>query len=140
MTAVAPVKLVPVMLTAVPRTPLVGEKEAMTGTSMKACELVTVPEELVTEIGPLVAPLGTVAVIWESETTVNVAEVPLKATRVAPVYWAPLMVTLVPTGPLVGVKEEIRSAVSAGVDILATNVSVLPGVPSLERMDRGEVS
>jgi len=132
------VKLVPVMVTAVPRMPLVGEKEAMSGTSMKACELVTVPEELVTEIGPLVAPLGTVAVIWVSETTINVADVPLKATPVAPVYWAPLMVTLVPTGPLVGVKEEIRSAVSAGVDILATNVSVSPALAAWNALTVGK--
>src|SRR5437899_523350 len=126
------------MLTAVPRTPLVGEKEAMTGTSMKARELVTVPEGLVTEIGPLVAPFGTVAVIWESESTVNGAEVPLNATRVAPVYWAPLIVTLVPTGPLVGVNEEIRSAVSAGVDILATNVSVLPAFAAWNALTVGK--
>ena len=131
-------KLVPVMVTAVPRMPLAGEKEAMSGTSMKACELVTVPEGLVTEIGPTVAPLGTVAVIWVSETTVNVADVPLKATSVAPVYWAPLMVTLVPTGPLVGVKEEIRSSASAGVDILATNVSVLPAFAAWNALTVGK--
>ena len=83
LTAVAPVKLVPVMVTAVPRMPLLGEKEVITGTSVKICTLVTLPVELVTEIGPFVAPLGTVAVIWVSETGVNAADVPLKATPVA---------------------------------------------------------
>jgi hypothetical protein len=38
----------------------------------------------VTETGPVVAPTGTVAVIWVSLTTVNVdAAVPLKAAPVA---------------------------------------------------------
>jgi hypothetical protein len=35
---------------------------------------------------------------------VNEAEVPLNATDVAPVKFVPVMVTDVPTGPLVGVK------------------------------------
>ena len=40
-----------------------------------------------------------------SESTVNCADVPLKATEVAPVNPDPDIVTLVPTGPLVGEKE-----------------------------------
>src|SRR5207247_10348744 len=89
------------MVTAVPRMPLVGEKEAMSGTCMKACELVTVPEELVTEIGPVVGPLGTVAVIWVSETTRNVADVALQATPVGAGSWAALKVRLHPIATLV---------------------------------------
>src|SRR5712664_1687945 len=39
-----------------------------------------------------------------AEVTVKVALNPLKVTAVAPVKFVPLIVTLVPTGPLVGVK------------------------------------
>jgi hypothetical protein len=61
-----------------------------------------VPLPLVTEIGPLVAPAGTVVVTWASESTVKLAAVPLKLTDVVPVKFAPVMVTAVPTGPLNG--------------------------------------
>jgi len=45
------------------------------------------------------------------ESTVNAAAgVPLKATAVVPVKLVPVMVTLVPAGPLVGVKEVILGA------------------------------
>ena len=69
--------------------------------------LVAVPEEVTTLIGPSVAPVGTVAVIWVGEFTVKVAEVPLKRTAVAPVKFVPVMTTEVPTGPLVGLKPEM---------------------------------
>ena len=48
-------------------------------------ELVPVPAEVVTVTGPLVAPVGTVAVISPSELTEKLADTPLKATAVAPV-------------------------------------------------------
>jgi len=40
--------------------------------TVKLAVLVTVPSGVVTEIGPVVAPVGTVAVIWVLESTVNV--------------------------------------------------------------------
>ena len=55
--------------------------------------LVPVPAGVVTATGPVVAPAGTVAVIWVSEVTVNVAVVPLNFTAVAPVKPLPVMVT-----------------------------------------------
>ena len=64
------------------------------------------PPGVVTVIGPLVAPLGTVAVTCVSETTVNVAAVPLNVTAVAPVRPEPPIVTLVPACPLVGVPSQ----------------------------------
>jgi hypothetical protein len=70
-------------------------------------ELVAVPPGVVTEILPVVAPVGTVAVICVYETTVNVAETPLNLTFVAPVNAVPVIVTLRPTLPLVGVKAVI---------------------------------
>ena len=47
--------------------------------------LVRVFPGMLTLIAPVVAPTGTVAVMWVFDTTVNVAGVPLKVTLVAPV-------------------------------------------------------
>src|SRR3989442_952849 len=105
-TAVAPVKVAPVIVTLVPTGPLVGEKLVIVGRGMtvKLLALVAVPPDVVTVIGPVVAPLGTVVAIDVDEFTVKLAPVPLKRTAVAPVKVAPVIVTLVPTGPLVGAK------------------------------------
>jgi hypothetical protein len=72
LTAVAPVKFVPVIVTRRPAPPRVGEKLLMVGagTTVKEDELVALPEGVVTEMGPVVAPLGTVARMRESEATV----------------------------------------------------------------------
>src|SRR5947209_18903145 len=59
------------IVTAVPFDPLVGEKESIFGSTVKLVELVALPTVLVTLIGPLVAPLGTLALIWVSEFTVK---------------------------------------------------------------------
>jgi len=70
--------------------------------------LLAVPEGVVTEIGPDVAPEGTTAVTCVSESTVNEdAAVPLNDTPVAPVKPVPVIVTDVPTGPLDGENPEI---------------------------------
>jgi hypothetical protein len=108
-TALAPLKLVPLIVTVVPAPPLVGEKLLIVGGRMtvKLLALVAVPPEVVTLMGPVVAPLGTVAVIEVDELTVKLALVPLNRTAVAPVNFVPLIVTLVPTGPLVGEKPVI---------------------------------
>src|SRR5204863_477411 len=109
-TAVAPVKPEPLIVTLVPTGPLVGEKELMLGATVtvKLVELVAVPPAVVTLIVPVVAPFGTDVVICVSEFTVNeLAEVPLNFTAVAPVKPEPEMATLVPTGPLAGLKELI---------------------------------
>ena len=54
---------------------------------------------------PVVAPGGTVAVIWESETTLkSVAAVLLNFTVDTSIKFVPKIVTLVPTDPLVGEK------------------------------------
>jgi hypothetical protein len=65
---------------------------------------VAVPPGVVTVIFPVVALAGTVAVILTSVLTVNEAAVPLNFTDVVPVRFVPLIVTLVPTAPLAGVK------------------------------------
>lgn len=70
-------------------------------------ELVAVPADVVTEIGPVVAPDGTLVLIWVLLTTLNDADVPLNFTAEAPLKLLPLMVTEVPAAPLVGEKLEI---------------------------------
>ena len=111
LTPVVPVKFVPVSVTVVPTGPLPGEKLpsvgepaefTVNGTPLK---LQPVPEGVVTLIGPVVAPPGTVAVIWVSEFTVKTEATRLKATRVVPVKPVPVIVTVVPIVPLVGVNE-----------------------------------
>ena len=68
-TLVAPVKLVPISVTDVPAAPEVGEKFVIVGgdaggvPTVKLDALVPVPAGAVTAILPVVAPLGTVAVI-----------------------------------------------------------------------------
>jgi hypothetical protein len=77
--------------------------------TVKLEELVAVPPGVVTLMGPVVAPEGTVAVILVEEFTVNDADTLLNVTDVVvkplPLKLVPLMVTEVPTGPEVGEKE-----------------------------------
>ena len=62
-TAVAPVKLVPLIVTVVPTGPLVGVKLVIVGglSTVKLVALVAVPPGVVTISDPVVAPAGTVA-------------------------------------------------------------------------------
>jgi hypothetical protein len=69
-TDVAPVKLAPVIVTTLPTGPLAGEKLVIRGPTVKLLELVAVPAGVVTPIGPVVAPEGTVAVILVELVTV----------------------------------------------------------------------
>ena len=71
-TAVALVKLVPVIVTTAPAPPLLGVNEVMVGAGMKVkfVALVAVPPGVVTVIGP-VAPLPTVTVMLVALLTVN---------------------------------------------------------------------
>jgi len=64
-TLVAPVKAVPVIVTLEPIAPLLGEKLVIAGVgiTLKLLALVAVPAGLDTVMVPVVAPLGTVAVI-----------------------------------------------------------------------------
>ena len=58
------------------------------------------------------------------------AAVPLNATAVAPVKFVPLIVTLVPVGPLAGVKLVIVGALAVTVKLVAL-VAVPPGAVTL---------
>ena len=90
---------------------------------MKAPALVVEPAGVVTSMRPVLAPAGTVVVILVDESTVKTAGMPLNLTLVAPVKFAPRIVTRVPTGPLVGLKLVIRGA-TVKLDAL---VDVPPG-------------
>ena len=59
-----------------------------------------------------------------SDITLKLAAVPLNATAVVPVKFAPLIVTLAPTPPLVGVKLAMVGAIVKVVVLVA----VPPGV------------
>src|SRR5947209_7544941 len=92
--------------------------------------LTPVPVGVVTKIKPESdAPaevLGTIALICVSESTWKlVAGVPLTVTSVAPAKWLPLMVTSVPTGPLLGRNEVIVGGTVTGF----VTVKVLPLTP-----------
>ena len=99
------------------------------GVNVNEDELVAVPPAVVTPTGPVVAPAGTCAVTSKSESTEKTAAVPLNVTRLAPVKPVPVMDTLVPTVPLVGVNELIVGGeVTVNEDELA---AVPPGVVTL---------
>jgi hypothetical protein len=84
-------------VTGVPTGAVVGENKVMlTELTEKSVGLEAVPFGVVTLILPVVAPFGTVVLIWESDAKLKLADVPLKATTVAPVNADPEMVTFVP--------------------------------------------
>jgi len=125
-TAETPVKLVPLMVTLVPTVPLAGAKLAIVGglTTVNELVLVAVPPGVVTLSAPVVAPAGSVAWIDVAELTVKLALTPLNVTAVAPVKSAPLIVTVVPTGPMVGAKIAIVGGFTT------VNASLLVAVPA----------
>ncbi|HSL68482.1 MAG TPA: hypothetical protein VK977_10055, partial [Actinomycetota bacterium] len=131
-TAVAPVNAVPVIVTAVPVRPLVGEKDVIVGAgtvTVKFAALVAVPPGVVTLIFPVVAPDGTfvsIRVPWVF--TVYDALTPLNRTAVAPANPLPLIRTEVPTGPLFGENEEIVGAAAPVTVKFVALVAVPPGV------------
>jgi hypothetical protein len=129
LTAVAFVRFEPRITTLCPIGPEVGEKLEIdgAGTTVNELELVAFPAGALTEIAPLDAPDGTVAVICPSLSTLNVvAFVPLKLTTVAPVKPEPEITTLCPIGPEVGLNPVI---VVVGVDPLTVNEPALVPVP-----------
>jgi hypothetical protein len=111
LTAVAPVKLVPAIVTEVP--PAAGPEDGLTRVTVGGATYVywslvlvaLVPPGVVTVMSTVpAAPAGAVAEIWLDLLTTNVAAVPPKLTPVAPVKPVPLIVTVVPpvVGPDVG--------------------------------------
>jgi hypothetical protein len=106
-------KFVPVIVTVIPSAPLVGVKLVIVGALVdvvvivKSLDDVTVTLFTVTAILPVVALVGTVTVSCVSVAAVTVAVIPLKVTVLAEVdvlKLVPVIITVVPTTPLAGVK------------------------------------
>jgi hypothetical protein len=107
-------KFVPVIVTVVPIGPEAGLKLVIVGSAgvvtVKSVALVAVLPATVTVILPVVAPAGTVVVILVVVLAVAVAVVPLNLTVLlvgVALKFVPVIVTVVPATPDVGVKEVI---------------------------------
>jgi hypothetical protein len=90
--------------------------------------LLTVPVGLVvlvTVIGPLVAPVGTVALSWVVDREVTVALVPSNFTTELELNPTPLIVTDVPAAALVGLRPVIDSATVKLVLLVAVPAAVV---------------
>jgi hypothetical protein len=146
-TAVTVAKPLPLTVTSVPIGLLVGLKAVSVGgeggggggggtVTVKLESLRAVPSGLVTESGPLVAPVGTMARNKVSLSTVKLALESWKATAVTVAKPLPFTVTSVPTGPPVGLKLPTvggtGSAVETVVCIPASNRPrrTVPGRPT----------
>ena len=105
-------KFVPVMITVAPVAQLVGLKLVIVGDGIvKFVALAPVIPFTVTEIGPVLAPKGTVVVMLVPDDAVTTASVPLKRTVFSPgieLKLVPVIVTVVPKVPLVGLKLVIE--------------------------------
>lgn len=105
-------KLVPVKITVAPTAPLFGVKSVIVGVgTMKLVELLPVIPLNVTEIGPVVAPTGTVVVILVVVEVVTTLEMPLNFTVFSDgtlLKLVPEMVTVTPYAPLVGLNPVIE--------------------------------
>ena len=120
---VAP-KFAPVTLTVVPTGPEVGFKEPMIGSvpTVKETPLLACPPT-VTTTGPVVAPAGAVTVIDVSLQLVGVAVTPLKVTVDVPCVapkLLPLISTVAPSRPEIGLNRLIAGLTVKGTPLLAT--------------------
>jgi hypothetical protein len=109
LTLVAPVKLVPVMLTVLPFAALTGVNEDIVGVRFEKMNpvLLALPPGVITLTLP-VAPIPTTAEIKLDETTVyEEALMPPKLTAVVPVKLVPVIVTVCPTPAELGENEVI---------------------------------
>jgi hypothetical protein len=113
-TEFTPVKFVPWIVTVVPTLPLAGLKLVIVGAlpppvTMKLLPLCAAPCDVVTTIGPVEAPLGTLTVILcpDAFTLKPGAFVPLNVTDVVPTKFVPWILTVVPAEPLLGSKLEM---------------------------------
>ena len=106
-------KFVPVIETAVPGVPIVGVKLVIVGAPLVAVTvngalLEADPDGVVTPIEPVLAPAGTVTTSCVGLAEVTVATVPLRVTVSSPgveLNPVPKIDTVVPTGPLAGLKS-----------------------------------
>ena len=88
---------------------------------------------VVTVTGPVVVPTATMAVMLVAEFTTNeLAAVPLKLTLVAPVRLVPVIVTLVPTGPVAGLRVigVAQLPAAAPLPVIASGYEVISSLSS----------
>jgi hypothetical protein len=129
LTEVTPPRPVPLIATATPTLPLVGEKLVTFGRTVNVPALVSLPPEVVTVIVLLDAVVGTVTLIEVDDRRLNVAVTVPNFTDVTPTKPLPEIVTAVPAGPLVGENPLIVGAIPKFV-VLRT---IPPGVVTLMR-------
>ncbi len=127
-TAVAPVNDVPVSTTLLPGNPMVGAKLVIFANTLKVAVLVALPAALVTLILPVIAPLGTLTLIDDAETTViapalTVPTEAVNSTSVTLFKFVPLIVTVAPTAAAVG-----ENAVMVG-GLIIINIVELVAMP-----------
>ena len=120
-------KFDPEIVTDVPTAPEVGDSPVMVGAvaTVKLTPLLATPPTVTTTL-PVVAPVGTGALIEVALQVVGVAVVPLNFTVLEPwdaPKFVPLMVTAVPTVPEVGASPEIAGV---GSTVKLTPLLALP--------------
>jgi hypothetical protein len=91
--------------------------------TVKEAVLVAVPQAVVAEIGPVVAPIGTTAVNEVEETSVATAAVPLKETPVNPERFVP--VTVMASTSMVPDEGEKPVTVGRGFTVAVAEVLML---------------
>ncbi len=129
LTAVTPFRFVLVIVTVVPAGPLAGLMpltvgQAVVEVTVKTGVATLLHPALLIVIAPLAAPVGTMTMICVSVSEVIVAVTLLvNFTLLTPVKFAPVMVTLLPTAPLVGLMPlMVGHAVSLVADWVAVKV------------------
>jgi hypothetical protein len=140
-------KLVPVIVTAAPISPEVGFKLVIAGAgrvTVKLTPLLAVPPAVTTTF-PLAAPVGTGTTMLVAFQLVGVPVVPLKVTVLAPCVapkFVPVIVTAVPTIPVVGFKLVMFGAEAVTVKLapaLATPPTVTTTFPVAAPVGTGTV-
>lgn len=125
-----PLKFVPEIITVAPTAPLTGLKPVMVGVArtIKFEGLETVTPLTVTDINPDVAPAGTVVVMLVAVEEETAAAIPLKRTTFSVgvmLKFVPVIVTVVPSAPLLGVKlEKVGEATT--IKLVGAVVMVMP--------------
>ena len=134
LTAVAPIKFIPVIVIDVVVPPLVGVNDVIAGAGMNVNPAIDAVPPGVMTFTLSEAPDPTTAVMLVAELTVNdEAAIPPKLTAVAPVKFVPVIVIDAPVPPLVGVNEVIvggtgpptraSAPISTGVNVLLISLS-----------------
>jgi hypothetical protein len=120
-------KFVPVMTTSAPTAPLAGLNPVIVGfpKTVKSFELVMVTPLVVTVIGPVVAPLGTVTVMLVVVDEITVALTPLNLTTLLTAVvlkFVPVIITVAPGAPLDGVKP-VKVGIGNTVKLVAVVIA-----------------